>query len=39
MILKAGTENLFYENYSTYADWKNIPRPGRNVYANVVSAF
>lgn len=39
MVLKAGVENLFDENYSTYADWNNIPRPGRNVYANVVYAF
>ena len=39
MVLKAGAENLLDENYSTYADWNNIPRPGRNVYANVVYAF
>lgn len=39
MVLKAGAENLFDENYSTYADWNNIPRPGRNIYASVVYAF
>jgi len=39
MVLKAGAENLFDENYSTYADWNNISRPGRNVYANVVYVF
>lgn len=39
MVLKAGAENLLDENYSTYADWNNIPRPGRNIYANVVYAF
>jgi len=39
MVLKVGAENLLDENYSTYADWNNIPRPGRNIYANVVYAF
>jgi iron complex outermembrane receptor protein len=32
--LKAGVENLFDAYYSTYADWKNIPRRGRNVFVN-----
>lgn len=34
-ILKYGIENLLDANYSTYADWNNIPRPGRNFYLNV----
>lgn len=33
--LKAGVENLFDTYYSTYADWKNIPRKGRNVFVNL----
>lgn len=39
MILKIGGENLFDENYSTYSDWNNIPRPGRNLYANLIYKF
>ena len=34
-ILKYGIENIFDTNYSTYADWNNIPRQGRNFYLNV----
>jgi iron complex outermembrane receptor protein len=33
--LKAGVENLFDTYYSTYADWKNIPRKGRNIFINL----
>ena len=33
--LKAGIENLFDRNYSTYADWNNIPRKGRNLFINL----
>ena len=33
--LKLGVENLFDLYYSTYADWKNIPRRGRNVFVNL----
>lgn len=35
LSLKAGAENLFDAYYSTYADWKNIPRMGRNVFVNL----
>ena len=35
IYLKAGVENLFDTSYSTYADWNNIPRMGRNCYVNV----
>lgn len=29
---KFGVENIFDENYSTYTDWKNISRMGRNFF-------
>ena len=32
MYAKFGVENIFDENYSTYTDWKNIPRIGRNFF-------
>lgn len=32
LYLKAGVENIFDTNYSSYTDWKNIPRMGRNFY-------
>jgi iron complex outermembrane receptor protein len=35
MVLKYGIENLLDTHYSTYADWNNIPRQGRNFYMNV----
>jgi iron complex outermembrane receptor protein len=34
MILKYGIENILDTNYSTFADWNNIPNPGRNFYMN-----
>ncbi|WP_178987271.1 TonB-dependent receptor plug domain-containing protein [Winogradskyella schleiferi] len=34
-ILKYGIENILDSNYSTYADWNNIPRQGRNFYINL----
>ncbi|WP_417238652.1 TonB-dependent receptor [Bizionia sp.] len=39
MIFKYGVENILDANYSTYADWNNIPRQGRNFYANVSYVF
>ena len=33
--LRSGVENVFDTCYSTYADWKNIPRKGRNVFVNL----
>ncbi|MAN58720.1 MAG: TonB-dependent receptor [Flavobacteriaceae bacterium] len=30
--VKAGVENLFDARYSTYSDWNNIPRMGRNAF-------
>lgn len=35
LILKTGIENIFDTYYSTYADWNNIPRMGRNVFLNL----
>lgn len=37
--LNLGVENIFDKNYTTYADWNNIPRIGRNLYANLIYAF
>jgi iron complex outermembrane receptor protein len=34
--LKTGVENLFDKYYSTYDDWKNIPRKGRNVFVGLI---
>ena len=33
-VLKYGIENILDTNYSSYADWRNIPRKGRNFYLN-----
>lgn len=35
IYVKAGVENIFDEFYSTYTDWNNIPRMGRNFYMTV----
>ncbi|WP_233586725.1 TonB-dependent receptor plug domain-containing protein [Formosa maritima] len=34
LVLKYGIENILDTNYSTYADWNNIPQQGRNFYIN-----
>jgi iron complex outermembrane receptor protein len=33
--LKTGVENIFDRHYSTYSDWNNIPRKGRNIFINL----
>jgi iron complex outermembrane receptor protein len=33
--LKIGVENLFDKHYSTYSDWNNIPRKGRNLFIHL----
>lgn len=38
-ILQVGAENLLNEYYSTYADWGNIPRVGRNVFTSLKLEF
>ncbi|PKP14196.1 MAG: TonB-dependent receptor [Bacteroidetes bacterium HGW-Bacteroidetes-3] len=35
IFVKTGVENIFDRYYSTFADWKNIPRMGRNIFINV----
>ena len=35
LVLKYGVENILDAEYSTYADWNNIPRQGRNFYINI----
>lgn len=35
MIIKTCIENHLKKNYSTYADWNNIPRMERNMYVNL----
>ncbi|NKI27054.1 TonB-dependent receptor [Arenibacter sp. 6A1] len=32
VMAKFGVENIFDKEYSTYTDWKNIPRMGRNIF-------
>ncbi|SEG71928.1 TonB-dependent receptor plug domain-containing protein [Sphingobacterium lactis] len=38
-IVQVGAENLFDAYYSTYADWGNIPRMGRNVFTSLKVIF
>ena len=35
LFLKAGIQNILDTNYSSYTDWNNIPRMGRNIYATI----
>ncbi|MBK1439884.1 TonB-dependent receptor [Parapedobacter sp. ISTM3] len=37
--LQVGAENLLNAYYSTYADWGNIPRMGRNVFTSLKFNF
>ncbi len=39
VYVKAGVENIFDELYSTYTDWNNIPRMGRNFFMTVSYAI
>ena len=34
-VFQVGAENILNEYYSTYADWGNIPRMGRNVFTSL----
>ncbi|MNV25732.1 TonB dependent receptor [compost metagenome] len=38
-VFQVGAENLFNEYYSTYADWGNIPRMGRNIFTSLKINF
>lgn len=35
LSLRAGIENILDAHYSTYSDWNNIPRQGRNIFINI----
>ena len=37
--LQVGAENLLDTHYSTYADWGNIPRMGRNIFLGAKVSF
>jgi iron complex outermembrane receptor protein len=39
MNVNTGIENIFDANYTTYTDWKNLPRMGRNVFVNLMFQF
>lgn len=39
LYLRVGVENIGDTRYSTYSDWNNIPRKGRNFFINVSFAF
>ncbi|WP_394369061.1 TonB-dependent receptor plug domain-containing protein [Flavobacterium agrisoli] len=34
-VVQVGAENILNEYYSTYADWGNIPRMGRNIFTSL----
>lgn len=38
-VFQIGAENLLNTYYSTYADWGNIPRMGRNIYTSLKFNF
>lgn len=38
-VIQVGAENVLNEYYSTYADWGNIPRMGRNIFTSVKFSF
>ncbi|WP_290628577.1 TonB-dependent receptor plug domain-containing protein [Altibacter sp.] len=35
LYAKAGIENIFDTSYSTFSDWNNIPRMGRNIFMSL----
>ena len=39
LVLNTGVENIFDANYTTYTDWKNLPRMGRNIFINLMFQF
>lgn len=38
-VIQVGAENILNEYYSTYADWGNIPRMGRNLFTSLKFNF
>ena len=39
LTFRAGVENLFDRDYTTYSDWNGIPQKGRNVFFNAQFTF
>ena len=39
LTFRAGVENLFNRDYTTYSDWNGIPQKGRNVFFNAQFTF
>ncbi|WP_231372677.1 TonB-dependent receptor plug domain-containing protein [Aureivirga sp. CE67] len=39
IFLKAGIENIFDKEYTTFADWNSIPRKGRSFFMNISYKF
>ncbi|MBW3517735.1 TonB-dependent receptor [Flavobacterium sp. NKUCC04_CG] len=39
VVVQIGAENIFNKYYSTYADWGNIPRVGRNIFTSLKFNF
>ena len=39
LVGQIGAENILNEYYSTYADWGNIPRMGRNIFTSLKINF
>ncbi|PVH26706.1 TonB-dependent receptor plug domain-containing protein [Sphingobacterium corticibacter] len=39
LTVQVGIENMFDSFYTTYADWGNIPRMGRNVFTTLKTHF
>jgi iron complex outermembrane receptor protein len=37
--LRAGVENMLDTYYSTFSDWNNIPRQGRNFFVNLAISY
>ena len=37
--VKTGVENILDTYYSTFSDWNNIPRKGRNVFLNIAFSY
>lgn len=35
-VIKLGAENILDTYYTTFADWNNIPRMGRNIFGNII---
>jgi len=38
-VFQVGAENVLNEYYTTYADWGNIPRMGRNIFTSLKLNF